>query len=70
MAAVERKLADLDSGEAALLFSSGMAAITVTLLSVLSAGDHLVMTDDCYRRTRQFATEFLPAMASYLPWYQ
>ncbi len=60
VAAVERKLADLDSGEEALLFSSGMAAITVTLLSVLSAGDHLVMTDDCYRRTRQFTTEFLP----------
>ncbi len=60
VATVERKLADLDSGEAALLFASGMAAVTVTLLSLLSAGDHLVMTDDCYRQTRQFVTEFLP----------
>jgi cystathionine gamma-synthase len=59
LAAVERKLADLDSGEAALLFSSGMAAVTVTLLTLLSAGTHLVMTDDCYRRTRQFITKFL-----------
>ena len=59
VAAAERKLADLDSGQAALLFSSGMAAVTVTLLSLLSAGDHVVMTSDCYRRTRQFLTQFL-----------
>lgn len=62
VAAVERKLADLDSGEAALLFSSGMAAVTLTLLTFLSAGDHLVITDDCYRRTRQFVTQFLPRL--------
>jgi cystathionine gamma-synthase len=59
VAAVERKLAELDSGETALLFSSGMAAVTTTLLTLLSAGTHVVMTDDCYRRTRQFATQFL-----------
>jgi cystathionine gamma-synthase len=59
LAAAERKLADLDSGEAALLFSSGMAAVTVTLLTLLSSGTHVVMTDDCYRRTRQFVTQFL-----------
>lgn len=59
VAAVEAKLADLDSGEAACLFSSGMAAVTTTLLSLLSAGSHIIMTDDCYRRTRQFITKFL-----------
>ena len=59
IAAVEAKLADLDSGEAACLFSSGMAAVTTTLLSLLSAGSHIIMTDDCYRRTRQFVTKFL-----------
>jgi cystathionine gamma-synthase len=59
VAAVERKLAELDSGEAALLFSSGMAAVTTALLALLSAGTHVVMTDDCYRRTRQFVTQFL-----------
>jgi len=60
VAAAERKLADLEGGEAALLFSSGMAAVTVSLLALLSTGAHVVMTDDCYRRTRQFATDFLP----------
>ncbi len=59
VAAVEAKLADLDRGEAACLFSSGMAAITNTLLTLLSAGSHVIMTDDCYRRTRQFVTKFL-----------
>jgi len=59
VAVVERKLAELDNGEAALLFSSGMAAITTSLLMLLSAGAHVVMTDDCYRRTRQFVTQFL-----------
>jgi cystathionine gamma-synthase len=59
VAAVERKLTDLENGEAALLFSSGMAAVTITLLTLLPAGTHMVMTDDCYRRTRQFSTQFL-----------
>jgi cystathionine gamma-synthase len=55
----ERKLANLDGAEAACLFSSGMAAVTSTLLTLLSAGSHVVMTDDCYRRTRAFVTKFL-----------
>lgn len=59
IAAVEAKLADLDGGEAACLFSSGMAAVTTTLFSLLSAGSHVIFTNDCYRRTRQFVTQFL-----------
>ena len=57
--AAERKLANLDGAEAACLFSSGMAAVTSTLLTLLSAGSHVIMTDDCYRRTRAFVTKFL-----------
>lgn len=60
VAAAEAKLAQLDGGEAACLFSSGMAATATTLLSLLSAGSHMLMTDDCYRRTRRLVTEFLP----------
>lgn len=56
---VESKLALLDHGADAILFSSGMNAITTLLLTVLRAGQHLVMTDDCYSRTRQFALEWL-----------
>ena len=45
--------------EDALVLSSGMAAITTTLFILLSQGDHFVMTEDCYRRTRGFCNTFL-----------
>ncbi|GAC1598438.1 MAG: PLP-dependent aspartate aminotransferase family protein [Myxococcales bacterium] len=57
--AAERKVAALDGAEDAALFGSGMAAVTTTLLELLKAGDHVVMTADCYRRTRQFVRVFL-----------
>lgn len=57
--AVEERLAALEGAESALLFSSGMAAITSVLLAMLSTGTHIVITDDCYRRTRQFCLTFL-----------
>jgi cystathionine gamma-synthase len=57
--AAERKLAALDGAPEAALFASGMAAGTTTLLTLLKAGDHLVMTSDCYRRTRQFVSTIL-----------
>ena len=55
----ERKLAALEGAEDCLLFGSGMAAITTTLYAVLSHGSHVVVTDDSYRRTRQFLTQVL-----------
>ena len=55
---VERKLAELEGGDRAIVFSSGMAAVTVSLLAMLSSGSHVAITDDCYRRTRQFITQF------------
>ncbi|MBH22864.1 MAG: cystathionine gamma-synthase [Myxococcales bacterium] len=55
----EQKLAALDSAEDAVCFGSGMSAITTTLLAMLRQGHHVVMTADCYRRTRQFVTSVL-----------
>ncbi len=55
----EEKLAALENGEDALLFASGMAAITLTLITLLTPGDHLIITRDTYRRTRTFCTTFL-----------
>jgi cystathionine gamma-synthase len=55
----ERKLAALDGAEDGLLFSSGMAAVTTTLFAMLSKGAHVVVTDDAYRRTRQFLLQIL-----------
>jgi cystathionine gamma-synthase len=59
VAEVESRLAALDGGGAAILYASGMAALTSVLLAMLPAGAHLVLTDDCYRRTRQFCQQFL-----------
>ncbi|MCS6844957.1 MAG: aminotransferase class I/II-fold pyridoxal phosphate-dependent enzyme [Caldilineales bacterium] len=57
--AVEARLAALEGGDDAVLVASGMAAITGVLWVFLSAGSHLVMTGDCYRRTRDFVHGFL-----------
>jgi len=56
---VEAKLAALEGAESALLFSSGMAAVTTTLLAMLRRDAHVVFTNDCYRKTRQFAGQVL-----------
>jgi cystathionine gamma-synthase len=55
----EQKLAALEGAEDCLLFASGMAAITTTLFAMLSRGAHVVVTDDSYRRTRQFLNQVL-----------
>jgi cystathionine gamma-synthase len=57
--AVEAKLAALEHGEDAILVSSGMAAVTSTLLILLSAGQHFILTDNCYLSTLVFSREFL-----------
>ena len=56
---VEGKLAALDAAEDAVLFSSGMAAVTALLLTKLKSGDEVVFFDECYHRTRQFCVERL-----------
>ena len=57
--AVERKLCELEGAEAAVLFASGMCAATTLFLALLPRDSHLVVTSDCYRRTRQFIREYL-----------
>ena len=59
VSAVEQRIAALDRAEDAVLFASGMNAVTTLLLTVLPAGAHIIMTNDCYRRTRQFCQTFL-----------
>ena len=56
---VEAKLAALDGGEEALLFSSGMAAIVGLLMAKLNAGDEVVFFDECYHRSREFCAKHL-----------
>jgi cystathionine gamma-synthase/cystathionine gamma-lyase/cystathionine beta-lyase len=51
------KLAALEGAEAAVATSSGMAAVTTVLLSLLRAGDHLLVGDCLYGGTHDFLTE-------------
>jgi cystathionine gamma-synthase len=55
----ERKLAALEGGEEAVLFSSGMAAIVGLLMAKLNAGDEVVFFDECYHRSREFCNKHL-----------
>jgi cystathionine gamma-synthase len=59
IAAAEARLAALEGAESAILVASGMAALTFTFLKLLPSGSHIIMTDDSYRRTRQFCEEHL-----------
>ncbi len=57
--AVEHKLCGLEGAEEAVLFASGMCAATTTFLALVPKGGHLIVTNDCYRRTRQFFAQYL-----------
>jgi cystathionine beta-lyase/cystathionine gamma-synthase len=57
--ALHKKLAALEGAEDALVTASGMAAISTTLLSVLSKGDHLLAQNCLYGGTHDFVTKDL-----------
>src|SRR5258708_15339190 len=56
-AQLEESLARIESGRAALAFSSGMAAATAALQS-LPAGSHVLLPDDSYYGVRALASEY------------
>jgi cystathionine gamma-synthase len=57
--AVEAKLAALEGAQEAMLVSSGMAAVTATLLLMLASGDHMILADQCYHSTLTFCEKVL-----------
>ncbi len=58
-AALEEKMADLERGEAALAFGSGMGAISAVLMALVKAGDHVIYGDAIYGCTYAFLHEVL-----------
>ena len=50
--ALEQALAQLEGGEAGLVASSGMSAITSAILSLCGTGDHIITTQDLYGGTQ------------------
>ena len=59
-AVVIKKLRELEGAEDAEVFDSGMTAISCTLLGLLQENDHLIITDDAYKKTTLFCEKVLP----------
>ncbi|RZK42401.1 MAG: aminotransferase class I/II-fold pyridoxal phosphate-dependent enzyme [Pedobacter sp.] len=57
---LRKKLAALDGAEDALVFSSGIAAITVPILSLLQSGDEVICVENPYSWTIKLFKNFLP----------
>jgi len=60
--AAENAIAELEGTDAALLFSSGMAAITTSILALVKAGDHIVAQRDIYGGVIRFLSQWLPSL--------
>src|SRR5712671_6889110 len=60
--AAENAIAELEGTDAALLFSSGMAAITTSILTLVKAGDHIVAQRDIYGGVTKFLAQWLPKL--------
>jgi cystathionine beta-lyase/cystathionine gamma-synthase len=57
--AAESSIAELEGTDAALLFASGMNAVTTTILALLKAGDHVIAQRDIYGGVNKFLTQWL-----------
>src|SRR6476620_1321812 len=58
----EKAIAELEGVDAALLFASGMGAITTAMLSLLKSGDHVVAQRDIYGGATKFFSQWLPKL--------
>lgn len=59
----------IEGGAGVVVCPSGLLACTLPLLAVLSAGDHLLVTDSVYRPTRIFCDKMLPRMGIEVTYY-
>jgi cystathionine beta-lyase/cystathionine gamma-synthase len=58
--AVEIAIAQLEGADAALLFASGMNAITTSIMALAKSGDHIVAQRDVYGGTTKFLANWIP----------
>ena len=59
---VELRIAELERADAALLFASGMNAITTSILALVKSGDHIVAQRDIYGGAGKFFGQWLPKL--------
>lgn len=55
---IEEKMSELEGAEKSIVFSSGMAAISTVLFSLLKAGDHIILQDEIYGGSHAFVELF------------
>ena len=60
--ALEEAWSELAGAETTVLTPSGLAAITIALLTAVKAGDHILVMDSVYRPTRHFCDTVLARM--------
>src|SRR5215467_11002923 len=60
--AAESRIAELEGADSALLFASGMNAITTSILALVKAGEHIVAQRDIYGGTTKFLSAWLPKL--------
>jgi cystathionine beta-lyase/cystathionine gamma-synthase len=58
----ESAIASLEGADGALLFASGMGAITTSILAMLKSGDHIVAQRDIYGGVTKFFSQWLPKL--------
>jgi cystathionine beta-lyase/cystathionine gamma-synthase len=58
----ESAIAELEGTDAALLFASGMSAISTSILALVKSGDHIVAQRDIYGGATKFLTQWLPKL--------
>ena len=67
--ALEEAVAEIEGGYGSLLVPSGLAAITIAILSQVKAGDHILVADTVYTPNRAFCDGFLAAMGVETSYY-
>lgn len=67
--ALEEALAELEGAAGVRLAASGLNAVSVALLSCLSSGDHVLITDSAYGPTRHFAETTLKRLGVAVDYY-
>jgi cystathionine beta-lyase/cystathionine gamma-synthase len=67
---VEKRLALIENADDSILFSSGMAAITTTILSHVQSGDEIISLSSIYGVTYRFFRDYLPKFGVKVKFFQ
>lgn len=66
---LEAALCALEGADHALVFSSGLSAVTTAMLTFASAGDHILVPDSVYASTRKFCKYEVPRLGIDITYY-